>query len=634
MNHWKGGNAGIGSAAAACLLLTGPLLIGGTTARAQFTRPAAKTVKAETPLPPFAWKDVSGKEYNQATLTEGKVTVFFFSSTECPIANIYTPRMIELANAYQKREVKFFLVNSNQEDTLKKVQQYAKERKFPFPAIKDEGTALADYLNASYTPEAIVVDSKGMVRYRGRIDDNKDREKVVRQDVREALDALLAGKKVAVGRTLPFGCTIFRDKVKTTTTKLATVTYARDVAPILYQNCVTCHREGEAAPFSLNTYQQAKTWATAIKDYTTRRLMPPWKAVPGHGDFHDARVLTDDQLAKIALWADSGAPQGNTKDLPKLPEFPKDGWQLGAPKDGVVLRSAEPYQLGPEGQDVYRQFILPVDTSQDRYINAMEFLPDNRAIVHHIIVFFDLSSKSVELDKADPGPGYSVENGGGGIGVPFDKAIWVAGWAPGNTARFLPKGLAFRLPKGAKVVMQVHYHRNGKTESDRSSVAFHYTEESQVEKVVYTGMVIQPNLNLKPGESRLKVVASRSFSKDTEIIAVMPHMHMLGREMKLTANLPDGSQKSLIYINDWDFNWQETYRYKEPLRLPKGSRIDLLAYFDNSEKNPRQPSHPPIGVTWGEQTTDEMCIGFFQFTTDRKSIKGEHTLLSDALDSN
>lgn len=631
--HWKGGSVGTAQAASICLLLAGTLLIGGSAARAQLSRTAVKTAKAETPLPAFAWKDVSGKDYNQTTLTEGRVTVFFFSSTECPIANIYTPRMIELANDYQKRDVKFFLVNSNREDTLKKVQQYAKERKFPFPAIKDDGTALADYLNASYTPEAVIVDSKGIVRYRGRIDDNKDRAKVVRHDVREALDSLLAGKPVAVGRTLPFGCTIFRDTVKPNSTRLATVTYARDIAPILYQNCVPCHREGEAAPFSLKTYQQAKTWATAIKDYTARRLMPPWKAVPGHGDFHDARVLTDDQLTKIALWADSGAPQGRAKDLPKLPEFPKDGWQLGVPKDGVALRSAEPYELGPEGEDVYRQFVLPVDTSQDRYINAIEFLPDNRAIVHHMIIFFDLSNRSVELDKADPAPGYSVKNGGGGIGVPFDKAVWVAGWAPGNTARFLPKGMAFRLPKGAKVVLQVHYHRNGKTERDRSSVAFHYTDESEVEKVVYTGMVAQSFLNLPPGEERIKVASSRALSKETEIIAVMPHMHMLGREMKLTATLPDGTQKSLIYINDWDFNWQETYRYKEPLQLPKGTRLDLLAYFDNSEKNPRQPSHPPLRVTWGEQTTDEMCIGFYQFTVDRKSIKGEHTLLSDALGS-
>jgi hypothetical protein len=217
--------------------------------------------------------------------------------------------------------------------------------------------------------------------------------------------------------------------------------------------------------------------------------------------------------------------------------------------------------------------------------------------------------------------------------VPFDKAIWVAGWAPGNTSRFLPEGLAFRLPKGAKVVLQVHYHPNGKPEKDRSSVAFHYTDESRVEKVVHTSMVINPYLRLEPGGERQRITASRPLYQDTEIIAVMPHMHMLGREIKLTATLPDGRQEPLIYIADWDFNWQETYRYKKPLQFPKGTKIDLVAYFDNSEKNPRQPSHPPVRVTWGEQTTDEMCIGFFQYTVDRKSLKGERTLAGDALDA-
>jgi hypothetical protein len=630
MKQLRGASARIVMTALPTLLITGTILMGNTPVRAQLFQAAAKKpLPAEAPLAPFAWKDVSGAAYDQTTLTKNRATVFLFSSTQCPIANIYTPRMIELAKDYGKRGVQLFLVNSNQEETQDTVRRYAKERKFPFPAVKDEKLALADLLNANHTPEAVIVDGKGIVRYRGRIDDNADRQKVVRHDVREALDAILAGKPVAIGRTLPFGCAIFRDTVKPVATKLAKVTYTRDIAPILFQNCLPCHRAGEAAPFELKTYQQAKTWAAAIKDYTARRVMPPWKAVPGIGDFHDARSLSDEQIARIAQWADAGAPQGDLKELPKLPDFPKDGGQLGAPKDGGIFRSAEAYELGPEGKDVYRQFILPVDTTKDRYINAMEFLPDNRAIVHHMIIFYDLSGKSVELDKVDPGPGYSVENGGGGIGVPFDKAVWVAGWAPGNTARFLPAGLAFRQPKGAKVVLQVHYHRNGKTEFDRSSVAFHYVDESKVEKVVYTGMVLNPSLNLKPGEAQQKVTANRVLPQDTEVIAVSPHMHMLGREMKLTANLPDGTQKPLIYINDWDFNWQETYRYKEPIRLPKGTRIDLLAYFDNSEKNPRQPSHPPVPVSWGEQTTDEMCIGFYLFTVDRKSLKGEHTLLGN-----
>ena len=606
-------NKQLGAISAALLIGSG--IIAGTFAfAAEGSQRPTLTLSA---LKPLDYTDVSGKTYNVADLTKNKATVFFFFSTQCPIANIYSPRMNAIAADYSRKGVQCFLVNANAEDTPAKIKKYAAERKFTFPAVKDDKLALADLLAASRTPEAIVVDSTNIVRYRGRIDDNQDRTKIVHHDVREALDAVLAGKPVERARTIAFGCTIFRGTTTPVAVTANAVTYAKDVAPILFKNCVDCHRDGESAPFALTTYQQAKTWATAIKDYTTRRQMPPWKAIPNFGDFHDARVLSDIEIAKVAKWADSGAPLGDAKAVPALPKFPDSGFILGKPKDGVILASSQPYTLAPEGEDVYQQFILPVDTSQDRYINGMEFRADNRTVVHHIVLYFDHSGKSVELDKATPEPGYSVPNGNGGIGVPMGEAQWVAGWAPGNTARYLPQGMAFKMPRGVKVVMQVHYHKTGKTELDRSQVAFHYLEESKVEKVVYTNMLVNPYLMLKPGVDKQKVTAGQTLRFDTEIIAVMPHMHMLGRELTMTATMPDKTEVPLISIKDWDFNWQETYRYKKPLQLPKGSRLALTAVFDNSETNPRQPSHPPRQVSWGEQTNDEMCIGFYQFAVPR-----------------
>ena len=568
-------------------------------------------------LKPLAFSDVAGKGYNVADLTKNKASVFFFSSTQCPIAHVYSPRMIAIANDYSKKGVQCFLVNANAEDTPAKIKKYIAERKIMFPAIKDSNLALADHLSASRTPEAIIVDANNSVRYRGRIDDNQDLKKVLRHDVREAVDSVLAGRPVERARTLALGCTIFREAAKPKVITANAVTYAKDVAPILFKNCVDCHRDGESAPFALTTYQQAKTWAAAIKDYTTRRQMPPWKASPNFGDFHDARVLTDTEIATLAKWSETGAVLGDKKAVPALPKFPDNGFVLGTPKDGTIAASTEPYTLKPEGDDVYQQFVLPVDTSQEHFVNAIEFRADNRAAVHHIIIYFDFSGKSVELDKADPEPGYDVPDGNGGIGVPMNEVQWVAGWAPGNTARFLPEGMAFKMPKGVKVVMQVHYHKTGKTEIDRSQVAFHYADESKVEKVVYTNMLVNPYLNLRPGEERQKVTAGQTLRLDTEIIAVMPHMHMLGRELTMIAKTPDKTVVPLIDIRDWNFNWQETYRYKKPLQMPKGTRLELTAYFDNSEKNPRQPSHPPRTVRWGEQTIDEMCIGFYQFAVPR-----------------
>jgi thiol-disulfide isomerase/thioredoxin len=587
---------------------------GAGAARADDTpKPNAVGPEPGAPLAATTWKDIAGRTYTAKDLAESKVTVFLFVSTQCPISNIYTPRIQELAKTYAPRHVAFFLVDSNRDDSLQTIRHYAQARAFTIPVIKDDGTTLADRLAADKTPEAILLDSGGIVRYRGRIDDNKDREKIIRHDVQDALDALLAGKAVLHPRTLAFGCSLFRDTVRLAGVITAKVTYTRDVAPILNARCVSCHRQGEAAPFALENYTQAHTWATPIKDYTARRVMPPWKAAPGYGDFHDARVLTETQIATLAKWADSGAAEGDPKDLPPAPKFAATtGWTLGTPD--LILKTDRPYHLAAEGNDVYRQFVMPLEAKEDRYIDAIEFRPDNRAVVHHIIVFFDTSGEAVKLDGKEAEPGYTVP--GTGIGVPQQKAIWVQGWAAGATPYVLPPGLAFRLPAGAKIVLQVHYHKDGRIEADQSQVGVHFVDKSKVDQDIRVAAVINPFFDLKPGVAHQEVKQSLTLPMDVHAWAVFPHMHMLGREMKLVATLPDGTRKPLIWINDWDFNWQETYRYKEPVALPKGTKVDLVAVFDNSEQNPRQMSHPPKEVFWGEQTTDEMCIGFFQFTVD------------------
>lgn len=578
---------------------------------------AAETAAVSAPLPHLTWHDVQGHAYTSADFAARKATVFVFVSSQCPIANTYTPRLVELGKTYRAQGVNFFLVDSNREDSAAKVQQYARERAFPFPAVKDNGTALVDSLGADKTPEAIIVDAQGIVRYRGRIDDNADRSKVTRSDVREALDALLAGKPIGRTRTLAFGCSIFRDTVApAAVTGAATFTYARDIAPILNRNCVSCHRAGEAAPFPLQTYAQAKTWATAIKEYTARHLMPPWKPIPGYGEFCDARTLTPKEIAAIARWADSGAPQGHAAKAVAVPTFaPASEWALGKPD--MELKPVAPYHLAAEGKDVYREFVLPAQFAEDRYLNGIELKAGNRAIVHHIIVFFDPSGKSAELDGKETEPGYSVP--GGAIGV--KDAVWVVGWAPGNSPNFLSPGTAFKLPANGRIVLQVHYHKTGKVEEDRSRIGLHFVDKAQVDQVLYTAPVAGGNLALKPNVAHQEVTGSFTLPTALTIRAALPHMHMLGHEMKVTATLPDGKTVPMIYINDWDFNWQETYRYKAPLHLPAGTKVNLVAYFDNTEQNPRQPSHPPRFVTWGEQTTDEMCLAFFQFTVDAEHLQ-------------
>ncbi len=579
---------------------------------------AQNPASLQQPVNALVWKDIAGNQYSDALFSKNSVTVFVFTSTQCPISNLYTTRIKELEKQYHARGVQFFVVNSNQEDTLQMVKKYSAKCSYNFPVVKDNGTAIADKLHASRTPESIVLDSKGVVRYRGRIDDNTDRNKIVRHDLADALEAVVTGGIVSRPRTLATGCVIFRDSSQTHSTMTSKYTYSHDIAPILNANCVVCHRAGETGPFSLTTYQEAKTWAAAIKDYTARRVMPPWKAVPGYGDFHDTRSLSSQQIAMISNWADSGAPQGSIGSSAALPSFPAPGkWAMGTPD--VELKPEGAYHLAAEGADVYRNYVLPYNVTSDQYIKGIAFQAGNRAVVHHIILFLDMSGKSVELDKADPEPGYSVP--GTTIGVPFLQTIWVAGWAPGNTPRLMPPGIAFKMPKGAKLVLQVHYHKSGQQETDLSRMALYFTDKSSVDKEIYTNALIYPYLALKPGIANQVVRQKLTLPVDVHAFSVAPHMHMLGRIMKVNATLPTGEKIPLVYINDWDFNWQETYRYKKPVALPKGTVIDMEASFDNSEMNPRQPSHPPKYVSWGEQTTDEMCICFFQMTVDKQHLQ-------------
>lgn len=564
---------------------------------------------------PIAWSDLAGHRYTAADLA-APATVFFFTSTECPLSNLYMPRMAELEAAYRGRGARFFLVNSNLEDSRAALRAWAAQHSIRFPVVKDEGTALADRLGARCTPEAVILDAKCDVRFRGQLDDSADGAKVTRRYAQEALDAILAGHPVRTPRTLAAGCAIFRQPVMSAKSarSAARYTYARDVAPILNRNCVVCHRAGEVAPFALETYQQARTWAAPIRDYTQRRVMPPWKAVPGHGDFLDARTLSDRDIATLAAWANAGAPSGDLKQAPPAPKFPPaDAWALGTPDQ--VLQPSRPYHLAAEGPDVYRNFVLPADFTRDTYYSAMEFKPGNRKVVHHVVCYIDTTGKSAALDGHDKEPGFSTD----GVGIGIVGAQWGEVWVPGRTPRLLPPGVAICVPKGAKLVMQVHYHKNGAPQTDLTRMAL-YRAKGPVEKRMMVWPLSNYTFVLRPGEKRQEVRASMTTPAAVHVYTVFPHMHLLGREMSVTATLPDGTVMPLIEVNDWDFNWQETYEYRSPVALPRGTRIDLTAVYDNTDANPRQLLHPPRTVRFGEQTTDEMCFCFLGFTLDRQRL--------------
>jgi hypothetical protein len=386
------------------------------------------------------------------------------------------------------------------------------------------------------------------------------------------------------------------------------ITFNKHIAPIVWKNCAGCHRPGEVGPFSLLTYKDAAKRAGFLKEVTTARRMPPWKAERGYGEFHDARILTDAEIELIADWADSGAKEGAAADLPPPPTFP-DGWQLGTPD--LILKMPEEFEIPASGRDVFRCFVIPTEVTENRSVAAVEFRPGNRKVVHHALLFLESTGAARKLDAADPEPGYGTF---GGIGVLPTGSL--GGWAPGTMARKLPEGLCRRLAKGADLVMQVHYHPSGKVEKDQSSLGIYFTKLPNAKPVVGLRLVNR-DIQIPPGEKHYVRTAIVVVPADVKAIGIFPHMHWLGKDIQVKAVLPSGKEEPLIWIKDWDFNWQGDYTFAKPIALPKGTRLELTAVYDNSAENPRNPNQPPKLVRFGEQTTDEMCLCGVQLVPDR-----------------
>ncbi|HMH48656.1 MAG TPA: hypothetical protein VK548_00375 [Candidatus Acidoferrum sp.] len=393
-----------------------------------------------------------------------------------------------------------------------------------------------------------------------------------------------------------------------------TPTFSNEVVRILQSRCQTCHRTGEHAPFPLLTYRDAYDKRDDIKDAVRGRAMPPWKPVPGFGDFTESRRLTDAEQATIVSWIEAGAPEGDRAKLPSPRVFP-EGWRLGPPDH--VLEMAEAFTVPAKASDIYRCFLIPTNFPEDRWVTKVEFAPGDRKLVHHILSYIDTGTTAADLDKADPGPGYTCFGGPG-----FLPVGGLSGWAPGTQPRVMDPGIGMLLPKGATVVLQMHYNNNAtESRNDRTRMALHFAK-TPIEKRQRGLAVLDRTFTIPAGERRYEVHGSLTIpaGRDMHANSIAPHMHLLGREMKVTATYPDGTVRPLIHIDDWDFNWQGSYTFTKPVPLPAGTRIDMVALFDNSAENLRQPTRPPRPVSWGEGTTDEMAIVFIGFTLDDERI--------------
>ena len=541
----------------------------------------------------FQLKDAQGKERALAEWREQQAIVLVYTGTSCPMANRDMAVLVQLHEKYGPRGVTFLAVNANPEDDIAAVDRHAREFRVPFPVLKDESQALARRLEARTTPEAFLLDRERVVRYRGQIG------AMAAGPLTAALDAVLAGKPVVLPVTPVTGCAIAFPKPKPAA-PVTKVTFHKEILPILQARCQSCHRPGQAGPFSLMTYDEVSRRAAAIRDAVGARRMPPWLPEPGHGEFAHSRRLTDAEQATIIAWAEGSTPEGDPKTAPPAHRW-TEGWTLGKPD--AILSPLQSFQLAATGDDEFRVFVLPTNFATERHIAAVEFLPGQARAVHHMALVMDTTGRGRMLDAADPLPGY--RSGPGGVLVA--SAPLVGLWTPGSTPRMLPAAAGRSLPVGADLLLQVHYHRTGKPEVDRPRIGLFFARPPVTNGVRTVIVGLEKGHTIPAGAARHQVRYSDTFPNDLKLLAITPHMHLLGQEMKISATLPSGTVRNLVWIRKWDYRWQETYHFREPVLLPRGTRLDLVAYFDNSAENPLNPNRPPRAVEFGELTTNEMA---------------------------
>jgi len=545
-------------------------------------------------VPNLTLPDIHRRPRSLAGFKDAKAFVVVFVGTECPIANLYVPTLIELHKDYAAKGVQFLAINSNSQDTFTLVSAHAQERAVPFPVLKDFDHAAADAFGARRTPEAFVLDAGRVIRYRGRIDDQYGvgvmKAKPTRQNLKEALDEVLAGKSVTTPATDVAGCVTGRAPAA----RVEGVTYTKHVAPILQAHCQECHRPGEIGPFALMSYESARGWAETIKEVIQEERMPPWYADPRHGSFDNDRRLARTESDTLLSWVAAGCPKGDDKDLPPPRQF-TIGWKIGTPE--TVYQMPEAFQVPAAAtQKVldYQRFTVDPGFKEDVWVQAAECRPGNRAVVHHILVYTQ-------------SPGQPLYDRDG-------TAHTLAGWAPGDMPLIYSPGTAKLIPAGSKLVFEVHYTPTGTPQTDRSSVGIIFAKKPP-ERPVETNVLANMFVRIPPGAANQEGRMTYTFRDNSLILGFMPHMHLRGVSAKYVATYPDGRTETLLSVPDYDFNWQSVYRFKEPVRVPKGTKLTWIGHWDNSADNPRNPD-PKTEVRWGYQTFDEMQNGWMDFVRE------------------
>lgn len=562
------------------------VFVAGLTACRAQAEEAATPVHVGDKVANFTFTDSRYLPRSLTDLGDHAATVVVFTTLDCPIVQRYLPKLKELEAAYRGRDVQFLALNVGPQDDPVEVASLSIAADWPFPVGKDYDGQVVSALGATRVPEVVVLDREHSLRYRGRIDAQYRVSGVQpttgREDLKEALEDVLAGRTVATAETPVDGCAITIEDVPQPG---VTPNYAEHVAGILQRECQTCHRDGGSAPFTLLSYDDAVANAETIAEVVRQRRMPPAFAARDHGEFVNRLELSSEELSQLYHWAKGERAAGDLAKAPPAREWPTSRWQIGEPD--LVITMPKVQKLPASGYVPYRYVFLPHVFKEDTWVQKVQILPGNPKAVHHCNMAYVKDNK-------------------------YNDAEFITGYVPGGDAMILDPDTGFKIPAGSTLVLQVHYVTSGEESTDETSVGFTFPKQ-EIDKEIKHFRVHNATFEIPPGDGHFPVQAEQTLDCNAAGIGMFVHMHLRGKHMTFLAHYPTGETETLLTVPNYSFDWQMSYRWAENAKVfPKGTKIECLAHFDNSTFNPFNPD-PKATVKEGQQTYEEMMYGFFFF---------------------
>lgn len=542
-------------------------------------------------VPPACLPDLAGKATNWTQFAGKRGTVILLTSATCPVSKRMTTATIDLAKKYQTQGFGFVIVNVAPDEDAKEIS--AQKNRLGLPYLVDKKGEFSKTLGAKTTTEVFVVDIARTLLYRGALSDQYGvgmvSDSARNAYLANALDQIVQGEPITIEATHAPGCALASSE---SVPKMAGVTYTREVSRILQRNCVSCHRPGGVGPFRLDNFKDVKARAPMIAGVTKDRIMPPWFANPAEGQpkWANDRSLSESDIATLQSWVQAGTPEGDPKDLPIPVKYPSE-WTIGKPD--LIVQLPQPVPVKADGFMNYVNITVPLNLTEDKWVTATQILPTDRAVVHHVLVFITENGRRFTSD---------------------DEGVsgFFAGYVPGTDSFVMPAGLAKKLPKGSQLRFQIHYTPNGVATTDQLRLGLKFASEPPRQELK-TVALASLRFEIPPFDPNHRVEARLRVPFDAEIQTFMPHMHVRGKAYRYEVILPSGEKKLLLDIPHYDFNWQLQYVPIEPIKVPKGSTLIGTAWFDNSKENPANPN-PAATVRFGDQTYEEMMLGYFNYT--------------------